>query len=158
MGHKKSVTAGSFQKALNRKRSKTDRPVFMWQKSKCHMRRRVMYSEVGNGFQAKPGACPRPSHAQGPQPIIFFQVSFVFSTYNADFLHTIIGSLFCRKKRHLSERWKAILSALALLLSIFSAVSSVPQVRGESCEIRLTRPYFHRTCHQQMLATNQKMR
>ena len=28
---------------------------------------------------------------------------------------------------------------------------SVPQVRGESCDIRLTRPYFLRTCHKQLL-------
>ena len=33
---------------------------------------------------------------------------------------------------------------------------SVPQVRGESCDIRLTRPYFLRTCHQRLLRNKPK--
>ena len=36
---------------------------------------------------------------------------------------------------------------------------SVPQVRGESCDIRLTWPYFIRTCHtNNCYATNQNGR
>ena len=36
--------------------------------------------------------------------------------------------------------------------------ASVPQlqVRGESCDIRLTRPYFIRTCHKQLLRNKPK--
>ena len=33
---------------------------------------------------------------------------------------------------------------------------SVPEVRGESCDIRQTRPYFLRTCHKQLLRNTPK--